>query len=89
MTKQKLNARQACWAEYLSRFDFRISYRPGCKNRAADALSRRIPSTDYDEVRNMTLLPCTLLTREALVNLDATAATIEEDDDDGDGEDDD
>ena len=29
MTKQKLNARQARWAEYLSRFNFKITYRPG------------------------------------------------------------
>ena len=30
MTKQKLNARQAHWAEYLSWFNFKIIYRPGC-----------------------------------------------------------
>ena len=40
MTKQKLNARQARWTEFLSRFDIRITYLPGCESRAADALSR-------------------------------------------------
>ena len=40
MTKQKLDARQARWAEYLSRFNFKITYRPGCENRAADAFLR-------------------------------------------------
>ena len=48
MTKQKLNARQAPWAEYMSRFHFKITYHPGCENRAADALSRRSPSTDHN-----------------------------------------
>ena len=94
MTKQKLNTRQARWAEYLSRFDFRISYRPGCENRAADALSRRSPSTDHDEVRNVTLPPRELFTREALADLDAAVVAagsdekdVEEDDDEDDDED--
>ena len=94
MTKQKLNARQARWAEYLSRYNFKITYRPGCENRAADALSRRSPSTDHDEVRNVTLLPCELFTSEALADLDAAVVAAgsdemdeEEDDDEDDDED--
>ena len=90
MTKQKLNARQARWAEYLSRFNFRITYRPGCENRAADALSRRSPSTDHDEVRNVTLLPSELFTSEALADLDAAVVAAggdETEDDDEENED--
>ena len=85
--KQKLNARQAHWAEYLSPFNFRITYRPGCKNRAADALSRQSPSADHDEVRNVTLLPRKLCTSKALVDLDAAVVAasgdeIDEEEDD-------
>jgi len=40
MTTKKLNARQARWAEFLSRFRFIIRYRPGKQNTLADALSR-------------------------------------------------
>ena len=41
MTKRQLTARQARWAEILSRFNFRITYRPGKQNQRADALTRR------------------------------------------------
>jgi transposase InsO family protein len=41
MTKKKLSARQARWAEFLSQFYFLIRYRPGKQNTLADALSRQ------------------------------------------------
>ena len=40
MTTKKLSARQACWAEYLSRFYFKLAYRASKFNERADALSR-------------------------------------------------
>jgi hypothetical protein len=40
MTTKKLSARQARWAEFLSRFYFEIKYQPGKANTLADALSR-------------------------------------------------
>ena len=43
-TTQLLNRRQACWAEVLSQFNFKIFYSPGEKNGKADALSRRVDS---------------------------------------------
>ena len=41
MTTKKLSARQARWAEYLSRYHFKLAYRAGKSNERADALSRR------------------------------------------------
>ncbi len=41
MTTKMLNRRQARWAEYLSRFDFKIHYRPGKLGGKPDALTRR------------------------------------------------
>ena len=46
MTKQKLNGRQARWAETLAAYDFQIIYRPG-KLNPADGPSRR---PDYDDL---------------------------------------
>ncbi len=40
MSLRLLSRRQARWAEFLSRFDFKIDHRPGIKNKA-DGLSRR------------------------------------------------
>ena len=36
-----LNGRQAWWAQFLTRFDFKITYRPGKQQGKADALSWR------------------------------------------------
>ena len=36
-----LSRRQARWAQFLTRFDFLITYRPGVQQGKADALSRR------------------------------------------------
>ena len=41
MTTKNLSARQARWAELLSRYHFTIMYRLGKKNSRADALSRK------------------------------------------------
>ena len=41
MKAQKLNQRQACWALYLSRFDFTLKYVLGTKMEKVDGLSRR------------------------------------------------
>ena len=41
MSTKLLNRRQARWAEYLSRFNFKITYRPGNKSGKPDALTRR------------------------------------------------
>lgn len=39
-TAKRLNARQARWALFFTRFNFTLSYRPGSKNKKADSLSR-------------------------------------------------
>ena len=41
MTTKQLNRRQARWAEYLSRFNFKIQYRPGRLGTKPNALTRR------------------------------------------------
>ncbi|KAJ8105804.1 hypothetical protein ONZ43_g7278 [Nemania bipapillata] len=40
-TKQRLNLRQAGWAELLAQYHFLITFRPGSENVVADALSRK------------------------------------------------
>jgi transposase InsO family protein len=40
-TTKLLNRRQARWSEFLSRFNFRITYRPGKQGGKPDALTRR------------------------------------------------
>lgn len=45
MTKHRLTERQMRWAEILSRYNFRLLYRPGKTATAPDALSRRPQDT--------------------------------------------
>ncbi|KAI2654702.1 Transposon Tf2-11 polyprotein [Labeo rohita] len=41
---RRLNPRQARWALFFTRFNFKITYRPGSKNISAEALSRQFSS---------------------------------------------
>ena len=52
---QKLNGRQARWAQYLSEFDLRISYKKGVDNGKADALSRRSDHKDENSSEDETI----------------------------------
>lgn len=64
-TTKALNQRQARWAEFLSGFNFRITYRPGVKAARPDALSRKAedrpssadPNDDRIKNREQVLLP--------------------------------
>lgn len=52
MTNKRLNRRQARWAEFLSEFNFKITYRPGKQGTKPDALTRRsddLPQGTQDE----------------------------------------
>jgi hypothetical protein len=53
MSTKQLNPRQARWAEFLSQFHFRITYRPGKQGEKPDALTRRPQDwpTDTDDPR--------------------------------------
>ena len=63
MTTKKLTRRQARWAEFLSGFNFVISYTPGKENQKADLLTRHpndLPSDDNDDRQQpllQTILP--------------------------------
>jgi hypothetical protein len=56
MSTKQLNRRQARWAEFLSEFNFKITYRPGAQGAKPDSLTRRgddLPDpTDGSDPRN-------------------------------------
>ena len=62
MTTKQLNRRQAKWAEFLAKFNFQITYRPGTEGTKPDSLTRRsqdLPADNSDERRqfnNQTIL---------------------------------
>ena len=62
MTTKKLTPRQARWAEFLSKFNFKVTYQTGKKNEKADALTRKpnkrpISDEDYEHRMQMLLPP--------------------------------
>ncbi|KAK3505618.1 hypothetical protein QTP70_004911, partial [Hemibagrus guttatus] len=57
---RRMNPRQARWALFFTRFRFMVTYRPGSKNRKADALSRRF-ETASDPVLVEPILPATAI----------------------------
>ena len=65
MTTKALTARQACWVEILSQYNFLIRYKPGATNRA-DALTRREQDLDNQVATKIALHTQTLLGPERL-----------------------
>jgi len=49
MSTKLLNRRQARWSEFLSRFNFKIIYRPGKAGAKPDALTRRSGDLPHEE----------------------------------------
>lgn len=49
MTTKRLSRRQARWSEFLSRFNFKLTYRPGAQGGKPDALTRRSPDLPHDQ----------------------------------------
>src|SRR5437588_9896488 len=53
MTTKALTARQARWAEILSKYNFQIGYKPG-KHNKADPLTRREQDISHqDEIKTL------------------------------------
>ncbi len=53
---KRLNPRQARWALFFTRFNFKITYHPGPKNIKADALSR-LHAPEEEEDRPNSIIP--------------------------------
>ena len=70
VTTKKLLKRQACWAKFLSRFNFVISYTPDRENRKANSLtywSSDCPADDQDD-RQQYLLQIIFLPERLEIN---------------------
>ncbi|KAK3554259.1 hypothetical protein QTP70_020113 [Hemibagrus guttatus] len=65
---KRLNPRQARWALFFTRFQFMVTYRPGSKNRKADALSRGFETTS-EPTRIEPILPVTAILAPVRWNL--------------------
>jgi hypothetical protein len=61
-----LNRRQARWSEFLSRFNFKITYRPGKQGEKPDALTRRSEDLPKEGDERLEHQSRTMLKRENL-----------------------
>lgn len=66
MSTKQLNRRQARWSEYLSRFDFVLTYRPGKQGGKPDALTRRSGDLPEERDERLTHQSQTMLKKENL-----------------------
>ncbi|KAL0153949.1 hypothetical protein M9458_050706, partial [Cirrhinus mrigala] len=75
---KRLNPRQARWALFFTRFDYKITYRPGSKNISADTLSR-LHSTEQP-VEPEPIVPSNLIISPIVWELDEDirSATLQE-----------
>jgi hypothetical protein len=64
MSTKMLNRRQARWSEFLSRFNFKINYRPGKQGEKPDALTRRSEDLPKDGDERLEHQSRTILKRE-------------------------
>ncbi len=58
---KRLNHRQARWSLFFTRFNFKITYRPGSQNTKADALSRLYESSASNPSQELILPPSIIL----------------------------
>jgi hypothetical protein len=81
-TTKQLSHRQARWAEYLSRFNFTITYRPGKQGEKPDALTRRTQDAPAQEearkARQQTLLRPELFDPIPELNLVETDRSVQQ-----------
>jgi transposase InsO family protein len=73
MTTKLLNRRQARWSEFLSRFNFKIVYRPGKQGAKPDALTRRSEDLPKEGDERLLHQSQTVLKKENLELLPRTA----------------
>jgi hypothetical protein len=66
MSTKMLNRRQARWSEFLSRFNFTITYRPGKQGEKPDALTRRLEDLPKEGDGRLEHQSRTMLKRENL-----------------------
>lgn len=66
MSTKQLTRRQARWAEELSQYNFKITFRPGAKNAKADLLTRDIHNDEVSRAKQDPHLRQTLLKPEHL-----------------------
>ena len=66
MSTKMLNRCQACWSEFLSRFNFKITYRPGKQGEKPDTLTRRSEDLPKEGDERLEHQSRTILKRENL-----------------------
>lgn len=58
---KRLNSRQACWALFLGRFDFVVTYRLGPRNTKPNALSHQFAASSPDHAPELILPPACII----------------------------